>query len=379
MQVLGLPGALGAACLSAALIGGLGAQPRRVAVEPVLRELSAKLDFYLSGLAENGFSGVVLVAQDGKISFAKGYGLADRERRIPFTTETVFDVGSITKQFTAAAILKLEMQGRLRVTDPLPRFFRSGVPDDKKGITLHHLLTHSAGFADVLGDDYERVTRDEFVSKAFASKLRSVAGKSYHYSNVGYSILGAIVELVAGQTYERFLHDNLFKPAGMLKTGYVIPKWDRDELARGYRRNKDWGTPTDQPWAADGPYWHLRANGGLLSTAGDLERWHRALLDEKVLSKAAMAKYQTPHVREGPHSRTSYGYGWSIGTTPRGTRVIEHNGSNMVFYADIRRYVDDGVVLIFATNAFTWRDMSVPDRLTRLIFKEEEQRDGSRR
>jgi CubicO group peptidase (beta-lactamase class C family) len=229
-----------------------------------------------------------------------------------------------------------------------------------------------------LGDDYKRVTRDEFVAKAVASKLRSVPGKSYHYSNVGYSLLGAIIELVAGQTYERYLHDNLFKPGGMLKTGYVIPKWGRDELAHGYQRNKDWGTPIDHPWAADGPYWHLRANGGILSTAGDLYRWHRALIDEKILSEEAKTKFQTLHIKEGLLSSNHYGYGWPIGKTPRGKRVIEHNGSNMVFFADFRRYVDDGVVLIFATNAFALRDLSVADRLSQLVFALEKPPRGSK-
>jgi CubicO group peptidase (beta-lactamase class C family) len=378
MQIIGLAGVTVSACLVSCLIGVVRARPKPSADETVRRDLATKFDPYLSQLAEKGFSGVVFVAQDGKVAFAKGYGMADRERKIPFSTDTVFDVGSITKQFTAAAILRLEMKGKLRVTDPIIQYFGE-VPEDKRGITLHHLLTHSAGFVDSLEDDYVRVTRDEFVAKALASKLRSVPGKSHHYSNVGYSLLGAIIELVAGETYEKYLHDNLFKPAGMLKTGYVIPKWGRDELAHGYQRNKDWGTPIDHPWAADGPYWHLRANGGLLSTVGDLDRWHRALLDEKVLSKEAKAKYQTPHIKEGLLSSSHYGYGWSIGKTPHGTRVIEHNGSNMIFYADFRRYVDDGVVLIFATNAFTLRDMSVADRLSQFIFYAEEHQKGSRR
>jgi CubicO group peptidase (beta-lactamase class C family) len=239
--------------------------------EPVRRELAAKLDAYLSGLTAKGFSGVVFVAHDGKTSFAKGYGLADRQRKVPFDTNAVFDIGSITKQFTAAAVLKLEMQGKLCVTDPITRFFHN-VPEDKKRITLHQLLTHSAGFTDALGDDDEPVTRDEFVAQALASKLQSAPGKSYRYSNVGYSLLGAIIESVTGQAYEKCLHDDLFDPAGMMRTGYVIPKWGRDELAHGYQRGKDWGTPRDHPWAADGPYWHLRANGGLLSTVRDLDR-----------------------------------------------------------------------------------------------------------
>ncbi len=119
------------------------------------------------------------------------------------------------------------------------------VPDDKKEITLHHLLIHTAGFKDSLGDDYDKVGRDDFVKLALTSKLRSKPGKSYSYSNVGYSLLGAVIEQVTEMSYEKYLHDALFTPAGMTKTGYVLSKWKKSELARGYQRDKDWGTPLD--------------------------------------------------------------------------------------------------------------------------------------
>lgn len=128
----------------------------------------------------------------------------------------------------------------------------------------------------------------------FESKLLAPAGQAYEYSNVGYSLLGAIVEIVTGASYERYLHDHLFEPAAMRKTGYVIPQWGADELARGYRGDEPWGTPRDHPWAEDGPFWHLRANGGILSTASDMYRWHVALLGEKVLSRKAKVKLFEP-------------------------------------------------------------------------------------
>jgi len=118
--------------------------------------------------------------------------LADADRKTPFTADMAFDIRSITKQLTAAAILKLEMQGKLSVQDPIGKWF-DGVPEDKKGITIHHLLTHSSGLEDVFGDDYEEMPRDELVKKALASQLLWAPGTKYRYSNAGYSLLGAIV------------------------------------------------------------------------------------------------------------------------------------------------------------------------------------------
>jgi CubicO group peptidase (beta-lactamase class C family) len=344
------------------------AQPKADAVVngTVESELATKIDRRFAELADKNFSGVVLVAQKGKVILAKGYGFADRARKVPYTTDTVFDIGSITKPFTGAAILKLEMENQLKVTDPISKFFKD-TPEDKRDITIRHLLTHTAGFKDSLGNDYDKIGREEFVKLALASKLRSKPGSSYSYSNVGYSLLGAIIEQVTGSSYEKYLHEHLFKPARMMKTGYVLPKWGKDELAHGYQKEKDWGTPRDHAWADDGPYWHLRANGGLLSTVGDLYRWSLALQGEEVLSNEAKAKQFFPHVSEGFLSGGShYGYGWSIGKTKHGTKVWEHNGSNGIFFADFRIYPEDQIVLILATNSTGLWYMSELSNLARM-------------
>ena len=330
-------------------------------------ERAVLMDTHMLGLADKGFSGVLLVVQADKVVLAKGYGWADRSKKIPFTINTVFDIGSITKQFTGAAILKLEMQGKLKVTDSIAKYLKD-VPEDRKAITLHHLLTHSTGFVQELGGDYDRIGRQEFAKLALASKLRSAPGKSYRYSNVGYSLLGAVIEEVTGESYDKYLHENLFKPAGMTGTGYRIPPWDKAVLARGYKKDKDWGTPLDHAWDKDGPYWHLRANGGILSTAADLYRWHVALQGDSILSREARTKYFTPHMRESFPNSGHYSYGWVIDKTSRGTTVIEHNGSNGIFAADFRRYVDEGGAIIIATNAFEPAHAAVPDRLARLLF-----------
>jgi CubicO group peptidase (beta-lactamase class C family) len=329
-----------------------------------------KLDAYLTRLEGFGFAGSILVAKDGQILLHKGYGLADREKGIPFTPETVFDIGSITKQFTAAAILKLESEGKLKVTDPLGKYF-DGAPEDKAGITLHHLLTHSAGMKDVFGDDYEEMPRDRLVQAALASQLLWPPGTRYQYSNAGYSLLAAIVEKVSGKPYETYLRETFFKPAGMEKTGYRLPAWKPEELAHGYRGEEPWGTPLDHAWAPDGPWWNLRGNGGILSTTGDLYKWYLALEKGNVLSKEEQAKAYTPHVPEDPEGSSHYGYGWAIDKGPGGTRRIAHNGGNGIFAADFQRYPDDRLVLLTGSAQSDFSSIGVAQHLSRMLFGNE--------
>ncbi|HEV2707390.1 MAG TPA: serine hydrolase [Pyrinomonadaceae bacterium] len=318
--------------------------------DATVRERGRLIDDYLSRTVPFDVAGVFLVAKDGKVILEKGYGYADREKNIAYSPETVFDIGSLTKQFTAAAILKLEEQGKLRVADPLSKYL-PGVPEDKAAITLHHLLTHSAGLQDVFGGDYEVMTRDGIVRAALDSKLMWSPGTRYRYSNSGYSLLGVVIELVSGMSYERFLRTHLFEPAGLKKTGYRLATWSPRELAVGYRNNERWGTPLDKAWAEDGPWWNLRANGGLLSTVGDLYRWGQALAGNKILSEASKRKLFHPHVATDDAGLEHYGYGWGVSTTSRKTKLISHNGGNGVFFADFHNYVDEGLVVILGTGA----------------------------
>jgi CubicO group peptidase (beta-lactamase class C family) len=356
---------LAASCASAPPAGE-STPPAPAAASPGARTADA-LDLYLQRTVPFGFSGTVLIAKGGDILVHSGYGLADRESSVPVTRETVFDIGSITKQFTAAAILELEEQGRLRTTDSISRFFPD-VPADKRGITVHHLLTHSSGFQGDFGGDYAIMPRDSLVGIALASELQWAPGTRYDYSNTGYSLLGAIIEIASGQPYERFLHDHLFRPAGMMKTGYTIPSWTKEELAVGYRGGQRWGSPLDHRWAPDGPWWHLRANGGILTTLADLYRWHRALETDLVLSAPSRAKMFTPHVAESPEGDSHYGYGWAVFTTPRNTRLIAHNGGNGYFYAEFERYVDEDVVILLATNHASGPAQLILGRLRDAVF-----------
>jgi CubicO group peptidase (beta-lactamase class C family) len=263
-------------------------------------DMAQKVDTYLSRIAPFGFSGALLISRDGKIVLNKGYGLALRSQGIPNTAETVFSTGSLTKQFTAAGIMKLEMTGKLNTRDPISKYFED-VPEDKQGITLHHLLTHTAGVVDAVGPDFVEALRDTTVKKILERPLQFPPGQRFSYSNAGYSLLAAVIEKVSGKTYEAFQREQLFLPAGMKNTGYRLPDWKGRVIAHWYVGDRDNGTPLEKPY----PYWNLLGNGGILSTTGDMYRWHLALLGDKVLSESVKKKMFTP-------VENDYGYGWDI-------------------------------------------------------------------
>jgi CubicO group peptidase (beta-lactamase class C family) len=330
--------------------------------------LSKKMDAFLTGLVKNNqFSGAILVMKDGEEVLKKGYGFANREDKIPYTPKTISTVGSVTKQFTATAILKLEMMGKLSVNDSLQKYFPHA-PADKKNITLHQLLTHTAGFKPGLGDDYEPLTRDAFIKRAMETPLNFTPGEKYDYTNVGYSILAAIVELTAGMNYEQFLQKYLFEPAGMKYTGYVIPDWKQQTLATGYRGNERWGKSTEKPWDSDGPYWNLKGNGGILSNVEEMYRWHQALLVDKILDTTAKEKLYRRYVKEGADADSYYGYGWALMPTPRKTWLVTHNGGNGIFFCDVLRYLDEKLTILFQTNAAQRGQNDIAYLLARMVF-----------
>lgn len=300
----------------------------------------------MTARAAEGFSGVVLVARGDTVLLEQGFGYLDAKRSVPVGADSVFTTGSITKQFTAAAILKLEMAGKLKTSDRLSQHL-AGVPADKRDITLHQLLTHTAGFAPASGDDLEPIGRDAFVSLVLGRPLNGPVG-TFKYSNVGYSLLAAVVERLSGQTYEAFLATQLFTPAGMTDTGYSRPTWNQARLAHATNDDgSDRGTFGEVAMPNGTPGWHLLGNGGILSTARDMFNWHRALVGTAVLNDAAKAQLFRGWVEEGGGS--FYGYGWSIEDTPFG-RLVAHNGGNSYFFADFLRYTDSGVMVYFATN-----------------------------
>lgn len=334
--------------------------------EIVEGELAFQLDEFLTRLEGLGFAGIVGIEFEGAPILVRGYGLADRERGLAVTPATVFCTGSITKQFTAAAILALQDEGKLSVEDALDKHF-ADVPADKRGITLHHLLTHTSGLTDPPAGDYDlRATAEWVRDQALACKLEWEPGAEYGYRNVNFSLLGMVVERIGGEPYESFLRRRLFERAGMHSTGYLLPRFAPESFAIGYKGGERWGTTLEHPLLPDGPCWTLRANGGIQSTVGDMLRWHHALQADRVLTRAARELLETPFADEG--GGTFYGYGWSIQQSPGGKKLVAHNGGNTVFFADFLRFVEEGHCIFLATNVGSRMRQSLAYELAGILY-----------
>jgi CubicO group peptidase (beta-lactamase class C family) len=313
-------------------------------------ETIKRIESYLLKIEEAGFFGSVLVELNGTLTISKGYGFTTIDKQIKNSSTTIFDIGSITKQFTAAAILKLEMQGKLSTDNKLSKFF-DDVPKDKENITIHDLLRHRSGLISNVGKDYEKIGEVEFLRQVLSSKLRFDVGTSFSYSNIGYSLLAMIIEKVSGKTYETYLYENLWKSAQMETTGYTRPQFDTSLIAVGYYGDhRVWGKPTDKEWDKTSPYWHLKGNGGILSTTEDLYKWHKCLMTELVLSKEAKQKLYHPKLMPEESSASYYAYGWDVSQTSRNTTQVSHNGTNRFFYANLLRLIDENITLIMLSN-----------------------------
>ena len=352
--------------------GTAGAQPpagpERLTAA-VRGDLGRKLDEYVSRLEALGYSGGLAVMKGGETVLLKGYGQADREGGIPMRPDSVFNLGSITKPFTAAAILRLQELGKLKTSDPVSHFFE-GVPEDKAGITLEHLLTHSSGLeSDFSPTDYEATTREEYARRALASKLLFPPGQGYEYANAGYSLLAAVIEKVTGKDYETALAELVLKPAGMTETGYRAPRWEAARVAHGYEDGEDWGTILGRIEEPGAPFWALRGNGGLHTTLADMVRWDAALRTDAVLSAASRESYFRPRVAEGPGARSHYAFGWAVEKTTHGT-LVQHNGGNGIYVAELLRFVDEGVMIFLASTVAEMKATPVVPALTAIVFGE---------
>lgn len=329
-----------------------------------------QINTYLTELEKVGFSGTVLVEINGKKVISKGYGFSDKEKSIKNDPTTVLCIGSITKQFTATAILKLEMQGKLSTDDNITKYF-DNIPADKSNITIHDLLRHQSGLQSNVGKDYDKISQAEFLDKVMNSKLLFEVGKEFSYSNIGYSLLGMIIEKISGKNYETYLYETLWKPAEMEMTGYSRPAFDKSKIAIGYYKDdKIWGKPTDKEWDKTAPYWHLTGNGGLLSTTEDMYKWHKALLGENILSIEAKNKLYHPKIRKEENYNSIYAYGWDVSQTDRKTNRVWHNGGNNIFYGDFIRYIDENVTLIMLSNKSHQANFDgLNFELSRMIFE----------
>jgi CubicO group peptidase (beta-lactamase class C family) len=312
---------------------------------------------------QTNFSGMIMLGMNGEIKINQGFGYADRGKMIPYSDQSLYTIGSITKPFTATAIMLLYDKAKISLTDPIDLYFKN-VPEDKRKITIHQLLTHSSGLPGAIGDDYEAIDNISFQQRTWEHPLQFIPGSGYEYSNVGYSLLGMIVEKVSGENYSTFLQNHIFKPAGMTTAGYQNPDADYTRLAHGYTsEGKDWGTSHDKTWNEGEPYWHLKANGGLLMSAMDMYHWYLALKENKVLKPELLKLQTTPYVDEGGGSFYSYGYAVDTDGV-----CVQHNGSNRIFKADFRWFPKSDFFLFSASNDANVKLFRLNDEIVNILM-----------
>ncbi|MBI3272291.1 MAG: beta-lactamase family protein [Planctomycetes bacterium] len=303
-------------------------------------ELGARLDRIVQTSTQGGFWGAVLVARQDTLLLAKGYGFADYGS-VPNTPASLFELASTSKMFAAAAVLKLEMQAKLRTTDPLARFFPDA-PADKKGITLHHLLTHTSGIDnDTVALPYATpLGRDEMVRHVLGFPLVSKPGERFSYNNFGYALLAAVVEKASGSGFEEYVRENVFRPASMRDTGFLNDA--ALDARRATVRLGEGGVPagTSLGWTWG---WGYRGMGGVVSTVRDLFEWHRSLKGDRVLDVAARKKFFTPF-------QEHYAYGWIVQPARDGTTRQFHAGGVSGYHALLARYPEEDVFVAVLSN-----------------------------
>ncbi len=264
-----------------------GAQSDSAAVA----RLGMRADSILLAAVPRGFNGVVRIEKNGAVVLFKGYGMANRERAIPFTPETVVQLGNVTKHLTLAALLRLQVKGVLRFTDSLTKYF-PGTPADKRRITLEQLATHRAGLTTRLGADDQPIGRDEFTKRALETPLHVTPGAYANYSNAGYGLLAAVIEQVTAVSYDEAIRDAVLAPLDLENTGVLLPAFDSSRVAHGYINSVDQGTILTRPHAADGLWWNMRGSSGTLSTLGDVHTFFSALFTtDKLLTTVATKRY----------------------------------------------------------------------------------------
>ena len=328
------------------------------------RNLKRDLNSYVQTLAEQKkFSGSVLVAKDGEILLNKGYGMANYEHDVANTPHTKFRLASITKQFTAMAVMQLYEQGLLKLDDKLSKY----IPDYPHGdkIAIHHLLTHTSGVAyDISKHKKNKIkphTLEQLIERFKYEPLQFEPGERYQYSNAGYILLSYIIEKASGKTYETFLKENIFIPLSMNDSGYDISSSILKNRASGYSLVGN--------TIVNSEYINMSVPAGagaLYSTVEDLYAWDRALYTEKLLSKKSLARIFNSHISS---DFPGYGYGW-ITRRSGGRFITEHLGFIDGFSTNILRYPDDDVFIVVLSNYMQGHAWRISNGLAAIIFKE---------
>lgn len=300
-------------------------------------------------VAVNEFAGVVLVAVDGRPAFRRAYGRANRDWDVPNTPDTKFRIGSVTKQFTAAAVLLLEQRGKLSVSDPVGKHLPD-VPEAWAKVTLLQLMSHTGGVPEhsplaAPGGMAADLSPARTIGLVKGKPLDFAPGEKHRYSNTGYVLLGMVVEAASGAEYGAFLRAEVFDPLGMADTGVERPRQVLPGRATGY--GGDAARPSVPYLSMSWPH----AAGAMYSTAGDLLRWDRALTDDRLLGPAARKTLVTP-VKDG------YACGVVVGEA-FGRPTVWHNGRVPGSRAYLLRFPDAGLCVVVLTN----HDWNSPERV----------------
>lgn len=288
------------------------------------------------------FWGAVLVAQDGRPIIASGYGYAN-DTLAPIDEHTLFDIGSISKQFTAALALRLQLDGKLSIDKPITEYL-PGLPAAAKGVTLRHLLNHTSGLSDRAGaiQNLDFADRDEAVRLAFRSPPRAAPGERFEYCNGGYCIAAAIIERVMGGPFQSLVREELFVPAGLANTGF-LDGVGLDLSNASARIVSTPGGDSRRSILEDGWGWGLRGCGGVLTSLDDLLRWDAALRGDSIFDDAARSELYSP-VLEG------YALGWQVGHAANGDLKVAHGGGTRGYRAQLVRIPARGIVIAVLTN-----------------------------
>jgi len=305
-------------------------------------------DYIHAEMAKQHIPGLaLLVSRGGQVIRAQGYGLANVELQVPVKPETIFQSGSVGKQFTATAVMMLVAEGKIGLDDPLTKYFADAPPTWTQ-VTIRELLSHTAGFTDYpksfdMRRDY---TEAEELKIVEAIPLAFPPGTSWSYSNLGYLTLGIVIHKVTGKFYGDFLQERIFRPLGM-NTARIISEADIvPNRAAGYRLAK--GELKNQEWVA--PTVNTTADGSLYFSIDDLAKWDAALYTEKLLPRSSLEQIWTvAKLNNGQPNSGHYGFGWEIGKR-NGHRVVEHEGAWQGFETGISRYLDDKLTVVVLTN-----------------------------
>ncbi len=319
----------------------------KLAEDSSSRQEAFLIHSFVESLAPQTFSGALVVARNRSLILANGYGLANWEEQQPFEVQTISHTAALAKQFTAAAILKLQAQGRLKVEDSLGIFFND-IPADKRGIKLRQLLTHRSGlpreFAEAAGLP---LLKEEFLARLWQEPLQFSPGTGYLYSDVAYRLLAAVVEQASGLGYEEYLHNEFFKPAHMPNTGYVLPQFQAAYLAReqGEQFSEERLIPDYKSLAP--ALWHILGSSGMLSNAEDIYRWSHLLLEGNLIPEEEQRMLWED--REGvPDGQPAYG--WELRYSPDSTPLMMHNSRVGNFVSQLLFYPKERVQISLLAN-----------------------------